>query len=84
MKPELLRARLLLVEDHAPTAEIMHAILQAAGFSKIMHAASVSDATAMLEHRPFDLVLCDFQLGIATGLELVRMIRRLGGVGNVN
>jgi hypothetical protein len=28
MKPELLRARLLLIEDHAPTAEILQTMLQ--------------------------------------------------------
>lgn len=84
MKPESLRARILLIEDHAPTAATLQAILQALGFSKITHMANMSPAIEALKQNAFDLILCDFQLGIVNGLMLVRMIRRPDGLGNPN
>lgn len=84
MRPDSLRARLLLIEDHGPTAETLQTILQAIGFSKVTHAINTSQAIEALKSAPFDMVLCDFQLGIVNGLMLVRMIRRPDGIGNPN
>jgi len=84
VKPDSLRARLLLIEDHAPTAEMLQAILQAIGFSKITHALNTAQAIEALKASAFDLILCDFQLGIVNGLMLIRMIRRPDGLGNPN
>jgi two-component system chemotaxis response regulator CheY len=84
MKPDSLRARILLIEDHAPTAETLLEILKALGFSKVSLAANMSGAIEMLQQNAYDLILCDFQLGIVNGLMLVRMIRRPEGLGNPN
>lgn len=84
MNPDLLRARLLLIEDHGPTAETLQAILQAIGFSRISHAGNTDLAFQMLEQQPFDIVLCDFNLGATNGITLVRNIRKPGGIGNPN
>ncbi len=84
MNPDLLRARLLLIEDHGPTVETLRAILQAVGISRISHAGNAAQAMRMLEEQPFDMVLCDFNLGATNGLSLVRSIRKTGGIGNPN
>jgi two-component system chemotaxis response regulator CheY len=84
MNPDLLRARLLLIEDHGPTVETLRAILQAVGISRISHAGDAAQAMNMLEEQPFDMVLCDFNLGATNGLSLVRSIRKTGGIGNPN
>lgn len=84
MKPELLRARLLLIEDHGPTATMLQTMLAALGFTKVTHAINTAQAIETLTSGAFDLILCDYQLGIVNGLMLVRMIRRQDGLGNPN
>lgn len=84
MKPELLRARILMIEDHPPTAATLQAILEALGFSKVTLAANMTAAIDALKKTAFDLILCDFQLGIVNGLMLVRMIRQADGLSNPN
>lgn len=84
MKPDSLRARLLLIEDHGPTAATLQAILQAIGFTKITHVINTAQSIEALKQSAFDMILCDFQLGIVNGLMLVRMIRRPDGIGNPN
>jgi two-component system chemotaxis response regulator CheY len=84
MNPDLLRARLLLIEDHAPTVETLRTILQAVGFSRVSDVGNADLAIRMLEQQPFDMVLCDFNLGATNGLSLVRSIRKTGGIGNPN
>lgn len=84
MKPESLRARILLIEDHPPTAQTLQAILQALGFSKITLAVNMAAGIDALKAAAFDLILCDFQLGIVNGLMLVRMIRQSDGLANPN
>lgn len=84
MKPESLRARILMIEDHPPTAATLQAILEALGFSKITQAANMATAIDALKQTAFDLILCDFQLGIVNGLMLVRMIRQADGLSNPN
>jgi two-component system chemotaxis response regulator CheY len=84
MKPEFLRARTLLIEDHPPTAATLQTILQSLGFSKITLATNMTAAVDALKASAFDLILCDFQLGIVNGLMLVRMIRQSDGLANPN
>lgn len=84
MKPDSLRARILLIEDHAPSAAMLQEILKALGFSRVSLAPNMSSAIQLLQQTAFDLILCDFQLGIVNGLMLVRMIRRPDGLGNPN
>lgn len=84
MKPESLRARILLIEDHPPTAVTLQAILQALGFSKVTLATNMGTGIEALKTAAFDLILCDFQLGIVNGLMLMRMIRQAGGLANPN
>ena len=84
MKFEPGRIRILLVEDHAPTAQTIAAILKALGFGKVTVAGNMTAAIDALKTAGFDLLLCDFQLGTVNGLMLVRRIRQPGGIGNPN
>lgn len=78
------KIRILLIEDHAPTAATLTAMLNALGFGKVTVAGSTTTAVSALKGAAFDLLLCDFQLGIVNGLMLVRMIRRPDGIANPN
>lgn len=84
MKPESLRARILVIEDHPPTATTIQTILGALGFTKVTVAINMAAAIEALKQSAFDLILCDFQLGIVNGLMLVRMIRQADGLANPN
>jgi len=83
--PELRRAagpapralRILFVEDHGDTAEMMGLLLATNGH-EVEH---VSDVASALEHagRPgFDLLISDLGLPDGSGLDLMREIRRRG------
>ncbi len=74
--------RILLVEDHEGAAATMKAMLNALGFARVHHARDTEAAIAALKEQPFDLLLCDYQLGIVSGLTLVKLIRRPGGLSN--
>jgi CheY-like chemotaxis protein len=84
MKFEPGRIRVLLVEDHPPTAAMLSAMLKALGFARLTVAGNTTAAVEALKAAPVDLLLCDFQLGIVNGLMLVRMIRRPDGIGHPN
>src|SRR3546814_19703248 len=73
------KIRILLVEDHTPTAATLSEMLNALGFGKVTVAGNTTAAVNALKETGFDLLLCDFQLGIVNGLMLVRMIRRPDG-----
>ena len=67
-------ARVLIVEDEAPLAELLRYNLEAEGF-RVSHAGSGEEAEILLaEERP-DLVLLDWMLPHVSGIELCRRLR---------
>jgi two-component system phosphate regulon response regulator PhoB len=67
-------ARVLIVEDEAPLAEMLRYNLEAEGF-RVSHAESGEEAEIMVaEERP-DLVLLDWMLPQVSGIELCRRLR---------
>ncbi len=67
-------ARVLIVEDEAPLAELLRYNLEAEGF-RVSHAESGEEAEIMVaEERP-DLVLLDWMLPQVSGIELCRRLR---------
>ena len=66
--------RLLVVEDHVDSAELLAELLQHAGHT-VRVATTVSDAIAAASEQPFDVVLSDVGLPDATGYELMEQLR---------
>jgi two-component system, OmpR family, phosphate regulon response regulator PhoB len=67
-------ARVLIVEDEAPLAEMLRYNLEAEGF-RVSHAETGEEAEIMVaEERP-DLVLLDWMLPQVSGIELCRRLR---------
>ncbi|HWZ91288.1 MAG TPA: ATP-binding protein, partial [Polyangiaceae bacterium] len=75
------RVRILLVEDHEDTAEVLQWLLQRSGYEvQVVH--SVRAALAV-DRAQFDVLLSDIGLADGTGLELMRALRKKGKVKGV-
>jgi signal transduction histidine kinase/CheY-like chemotaxis protein len=76
------RPRLLVVEDHEDTAEILARLLEISGYE----VAAVHTAAAALTaaaSAPFDLLISDIGLPDASGLDLMRQIRERFGIPGI-
>jgi len=74
--PKSQPADILLVEDHADSAEIMRRMLEKAGY-RIHHAATVAKAKELAAKEHFQLVISDLGLPDGDGLQLMRDLRQL-------
>lgn len=79
--PEVARPSIsvLLVEDHADSAQLMRELLELSGH-QVEQAASLEQALTVCQDRQFDLLLSDLGLPDGSGLELVRQLRETGSV----
>ena len=68
--------RLLLVEDHQDSADLLAEILSSHGYS-VAVATCAKDALSLAERQDFDVLLSDLGLPDATGYELMTKIREL-------
>ena len=66
--------RLLIVEDHADSAELLAELLESRGHT-VRIAGTASDALACAAEEPFDLVVSDVGLPDASGYELMQQLR---------
>ena len=71
------RLRILLVEDHGDTAELLSAVLEFAGHA-VEHAADVENALVAAARGGFDLLVSDLGLPDRSGLDLMRELRGRG------
>ncbi len=72
---EVENIRVLIVEDQESMQELLRHGLTGVGFRHIMGRKSVPTAIAVLEAEDIDVVVCDFNLGTGTGIELLDFIR---------
>jgi two-component system response regulator HydG len=68
------KAKILVVDDSPELREVTQRNLMAEGY-KVMLAASVPEAIALLETQPVDLVVTDLKMPKVSGLDLVRHVR---------
>ena len=68
------RRRILVVDDSAPTLEVLRRNLESAGH-EVICAGCVDDALGLLALGPVDLVVTDVKMPKVSGLDLVRHIR---------
>ena len=74
MPPRTPGIRILLVEDHIDTLQIMRRVLTSLGH-KVLTATTVKEATDILNTQPFDLLLSDIGLPDGSGLDIMRALR---------
>lgn len=68
------RPRILSVDDHADTLQLLKALLAARGY-EVSGAPSVAEGLKLARNEDFDLFLLDFKFGDGTGKELCERIR---------
>jgi CheY-like chemotaxis protein len=74
--PRLAGARVLVVEDDADSRELLCALLELAG-AVVLSAESVAEAMDGAHHSfDPDVVLTDYSMPVADGLDLIREFRR--------
>jgi two-component system, chemotaxis family, CheB/CheR fusion protein len=74
--------RILLVEDHRDTANVMSRLLRSHGYD-VQVAGCLGDAVALaqaLAQEPFELAISDITLPDGSGLDLMRHLKESGGV----
>ena len=71
--------RIMLVEDHGPTARAMRKLLTSLGH-RVSSAASLADARQALHGGTFDLLISDLGLPDGSGHDLMREVSRRGQV----
>ncbi|HSF41620.1 MAG TPA: ATP-binding protein, partial [Thermoanaerobaculia bacterium] len=74
--------RLLLVEDHEPTLEVMTALLEAAGHH-VKAARDLASARRLAAEGDFDLLVSDLGLPDGSGLDLMRELRERYGLRGI-
>ena len=74
--------RLLLVEDHDATLQVLLRLLTREGH-QVTAARSVSEALAAAEEAKFDLVISDLGLPDGTGIELMKKLRASHGLNGI-
>ncbi|MGA7411488.1 MAG: response regulator transcription factor [Bryobacteraceae bacterium] len=76
--------RLLLVDDHSLFRESLARLLESEpGFEMLGSCANVTDALALVERNPIDVVLLDFDLGRETGNSFLIAARAVAFRGRV-
>lgn len=74
INPPTITAKVLVVEDEPPLAELLRYNLEAAGYT-VQHAHSGEEAEVLVSEEPPDLVLLDWMLPETSGLEFCRRLR---------
>ncbi|HKV08976.1 MAG TPA: ATP-binding protein [Thermoanaerobaculia bacterium] len=74
--------RLLLVEDHEPTLEVMTDLLEAAGH-QVKAARDLASARRLAAEGELDLLVSDLGLPDGSGLDLMREVRELYGLPGI-
>lgn len=65
--------RILLVEDHLDTQQIMSMLLKSFG-CEVSAVGSVAEAAELAQRQSFDLLICDFGLPDGTGVDVMRCL----------
>lgn len=67
--------RILVVDDHSMTRNLVRSILKGVGFNNIYLAENGRQAFLFLKEDAYDLVICDWNMPDVTGIELLRVVR---------
>ncbi|MBI5524358.1 MAG: response regulator [Desulfarculus sp.] len=70
------KMRILVVDDYANVRRVIKNILNHIGFESIAEADNGVNAMHILKIQDIDLVICDWNMPVMSGLELLQWVRR--------
>lgn len=70
-----LNMEVLIVDDFATMRRILKNILTQIGFTNLYEAADGKSALKVLKNQKIDLVMCDWNMPVMTGLDLLNAVR---------
>lgn len=70
-----LNMEVLIVDDFATMRRILKNILTQIGFSNLYEASDGKNALKVLKNQKIDLIMCDWNMPIMTGLDLLNIVR---------
>lgn len=76
------RAKILIVEDDPPLAELLNWHISQAGFD-VIATADGEEALLLIEEERPDLVILDWMIESLSGIEVCRRIRRMGEMASL-
>ena len=76
------RAKILIVEDDPPLAELLHWHISQAGFD-VLATADGEEALLLIEEERPELVILDWMIESLSGIEVCRRIRRMGEMSSL-
>lgn len=74
--------RILLVEDHRDSAEVLSRLLQEEGYG-VTVALTLAEAKRLCDAHRFDVMICDLELPDGDGVELLGHARRTCDVAGI-
>jgi PAS domain S-box-containing protein len=72
--------RVLVVDDEPEILDITQRFLERSGSMKVTCCSSVVDALEVIRNNPFDAVVSDYEMPVATGIDLLFSLRSSGNV----
>ena len=75
-------AKIIVVEDELPLAELLRYNLRADGYD-VVHAADGEEAELLISEQSFDLAILDWMIPKVSGIELCRRLRNRGETQNL-
>jgi CheY-like chemotaxis protein len=76
--------RILVVEDHQDSRELMEDVLRMTGEHTVLAVANAEDGIEQLRTEPFDLVVTDIGLPGASGIEMLDQAKREGLIADAD
>ncbi len=80
--PNVLRGRVLLVEDHAPTRSTLEQLLMRRHY-EVVSAGTMAEARALMEHERVDFVVSDIGLPDGNAYDLMEELRQKHGLAGI-
>jgi two-component system chemotaxis response regulator CheY len=68
--------RFLVIDDHSGTRSLVKALLVQDGFSNIRSCENGLEALKVLQEGEIDIVVCDWNMPVMSGIDLLREVRR--------
>lgn len=73
--PDLLHARILIVDDQAANVLLLETMLEGAGYTQVSSTMDPTRVCALHRRDPFDLILLDLQMPVMDGFQVLEALK---------